>query len=91
MTDDSTRRGFLAILAGTYTASMFPVSKATAASLEKQLDRPQCPSGLILMWSTNVPYIPKGWAICNGDKGTPDLRCAASLMNDHLVLYIMKL
>ena len=32
------------------------------------------PSGVILMWSGTVENIPKGWALCNGTQGTPDLR-----------------
>ncbi len=31
------------------------------------------PKGGIIMWSDPV-YIPLGWQVCNGDKGTPDLR-----------------
>ncbi|MEG3839842.1 hypothetical protein [Microcoleus sp. herbarium14] len=30
--------------------------------------------GMILMWSGQVDRIPTGWALCNGQKGTPDLR-----------------
>ena len=32
------------------------------------------PRGAILMWSGNVTELPAGWALCNGEKGTPDLR-----------------
>lgn len=31
------------------------------------------PSGVILMWSGSIDEIPKGYAICNGENGTPDL------------------
>ena len=30
--------------------------------------------GMIIMWSGSKSAIPDGWALCNGDNGTPDLR-----------------
>ncbi|MEZ2226422.1 MAG: hypothetical protein ACBR50_09165 [Microcoleus sp.] len=30
--------------------------------------------GMIVMWSGQVAQIPTGWALCNGQNGTPDLR-----------------
>ena len=32
------------------------------------------PKGMIIMWHGSRASIPKGWAICNGKNGTPDLR-----------------
>ncbi|TSE05685.1 hypothetical protein [Aquimarina algiphila] len=32
------------------------------------------PIGSIIMWSGSVTSIPKGWALCDGANGTPDLR-----------------
>ena len=32
------------------------------------------PSGTIWMWHGTVDNIPEGWAICDGNNGTPDLR-----------------
>jgi hypothetical protein len=32
------------------------------------------PGGVIVMWSGSVDSIPKGWVLCNGENGTPDLR-----------------
>lgn len=32
------------------------------------------PSGVIVMWSGDRMEIPAGWALCNGENGTPDLR-----------------
>jgi len=32
------------------------------------------PKGIITMWYGNIASIPTGWALCNGDNGTPDLR-----------------
>lgn len=34
----------------------------------------QLMEGTILLWSGNNADVPDGWAICNGDNGTPDLR-----------------
>jgi len=32
------------------------------------------PSGAIIMWSGSIDKIPEGWALCDGNNGTPDLR-----------------
>jgi hypothetical protein len=32
------------------------------------------PRGIIMMWNGNTSTIPVGWALCDGDNGTPDLR-----------------
>lgn len=32
------------------------------------------PTGGIILWSGSVGAIPSGWALCNGQNGTPDLR-----------------
>ena len=32
------------------------------------------PSGVIVMWSGSIKNIPTGWLLCDGTKGTPDLR-----------------
>lgn len=32
------------------------------------------PQGGIILWSGAVAAIPDGWALCDGTKGTPDLR-----------------
>jgi hypothetical protein len=32
------------------------------------------PSGVIVMWHGTVATIPSGWALCDGNNGTPDLR-----------------
>ena len=32
------------------------------------------PGGLIVMWSGSIASIPGGWALCDGNNGTPDLR-----------------
>lgn len=35
--------------------------------------RHNIPEGIIVMWSGLISNIPKGWALCNGFGGTPDL------------------
>lgn len=32
------------------------------------------PTGVIVMWSGSTSSVPTGWALCNGQNGTPDLR-----------------
>lgn len=32
------------------------------------------PAGTIVIWSGETGAIPGGWALCNGENGTPDLR-----------------
>lgn len=32
------------------------------------------PSGVIVMWSGAADAVPSGWALCDGNNGTPDLR-----------------
>lgn len=32
------------------------------------------PSGVILMWHGTEDTVPDGWAVCNGENGTPDFR-----------------
>lgn len=32
------------------------------------------PAGMIMMWAGSIADIPDGWGLCDGTKGTPDLR-----------------
>lgn len=32
------------------------------------------PTGLIIVWNGSETSVPSGWALCNGQNGTPDLR-----------------
>lgn len=36
--------------------------------------REHIPTGIIVMWSGSANAIPAGWALCNGQNNTPDLR-----------------
>lgn len=40
----------------------------------RSLQKGAVPTGVIIMWSGDENNIPEGYAICNGDNGTPDLR-----------------
>ncbi|GIZ15275.1 phage tail protein [Capnocytophaga catalasegens] len=40
----------------------------------RELQKAVVPVGMIAMWSGQVSQIPQGWALCNGQNGTPDLR-----------------
>jgi hypothetical protein len=44
------------------------------------------PKGVVVVWSGPVPW---GWALCDGTKGTPDLRTQFTGKLKHLV-YIQK-
>lgn len=35
--------------------------------------KPDAPPGLIVMWDEPLSEIPSGWAICDGNNGTPNL------------------
>ena len=37
------------------------------------VDACSLPSGVIVMWSGTIATIPEGWALCDGNDGTPDL------------------
>lgn len=57
------------------------VAVAAAEALEELAAQQQggapgggIPSGLVAMWSGAADNIPDGWALCNGENGTPDLR-----------------
>lgn len=36
-------------------------------------EQPSYPEGVILFWTNPISEIPPGWAICDGNNGTPDL------------------
>ena len=56
--------------------SSFTILKSIS-TLMSELDEAQrhhVPTGAIMMWSGAIANIPTGWALCNGQNGTPDLR-----------------
>jgi len=53
------------------------VAKFTATGAIEDTGSPASaliPSGGIIMWSGLIASIPTGWALCDGNNGTPDLR-----------------
>ena len=54
--------------------SMGIAATAFGAAEEQGSHQVQLPKGVIVMWSGNMEEIPKGWSLCDGTKGTPDLR-----------------
>lgn len=50
------------------------VNSVLDATTVKQGGNVLIPSGVVVMWSGAVNAIPAGWALCNGQNGTPDLR-----------------
>lgn len=46
---------------------------ATTTYVDDTVDK-ILPSGCIVLWSGSESGIPSGWALCNGQNGTPDLR-----------------
>ncbi len=47
---------------------------ARVAALEVYTDVSAAPRGLIAMWSGAAGTVPRGWALCDGTNGTPDLQ-----------------
>lgn len=35
---------------------------------------PEVEAGIVTLWSGSILSIPSGWALCDGNNGTPDLR-----------------
>lgn len=61
---------------GAKAASAFTILKSIS-TLMSELDEAQrhhVPTGAIMMWSGTIASIPTGWALCNGQNGTPDLQ-----------------
>jgi microcystin-dependent protein len=69
-------------LPGISLAALLPVlalgmgitATAYGAAEEQGSRQAQLPKGVIVMWSGNMDEIPEGWSLCDGTKGTPDLR-----------------
>jgi hypothetical protein len=61
--------------AGTNTTQLATTAFVkTAVDTAVALIPPGIPTGGIILWSGSVGAIPSGWALCNGQNGTPDLR-----------------
>ena len=51
-----------------------PIANVPCAQHFRALQVNVVPYGCILMWSGAIANIPLGWALCDGQNGTPDLR-----------------
>lgn len=56
------------------TVHTHTISDITGLSAQLAALGNQMPVGAIIMWSGILADIPTGWALCNGQNGTPDLR-----------------
>jgi hypothetical protein len=56
------------------TESTTEYNKMVLSNSNGDLSSIGCPKGVIWLWSGSIDTIPDGWALCNGDNGTPDLR-----------------
>lgn len=56
--------------------SDFTTLKSISALMSEltEAKRHTVPTGAIMMWSGTIANIPTGWALCNGQNGTPDLQ-----------------
>lgn len=66
-----TQTEYDALTAEEQTKGLYVISDGTSNGGGSSGDS-SMPSGIICMWSGNEP--PAGWALCNGENGTPDLR-----------------
>ena len=76
-----TTQGTIAIMGPLYVGTSFSKSTGTAEQVlhSQGAGSPPIwgtgfPIGGIIMWSGTAALVPAGWAICNGQNGTPDLR-----------------
>lgn len=57
--------------------NLLPLVSTSGQSISSTVSIPgsssSLPSGSIILWSGSVASIPNGWALCNGQNGTPDL------------------
>lgn len=61
-------KAYMKVMDGSAAGTMVPMSTNPPAAPDP------VPTGGIIMWSGSISNIPSGWALCNGQNGTPDLR-----------------
>lgn len=54
--------------------SMSMTATAFGAEEKQGSNQAQLPKGVIVMWAGSMEEMPEGWSLCDGTKGTPDLR-----------------
>lgn len=60
---------------GTFKAKYPKVKSKSGVTFDEHLaDNTHIPTGLISMWSGLISAIPNGWALCDGNNGTPNLK-----------------
>lgn len=64
---------YLGITVGTDT-EMLPRQRIASVPYALSTPGSAIPAGGIIMWSGAISAIPNGWALCDGNNGTPDLR-----------------
>lgn len=62
-----------AVYSGVKTDSAREVSEFVQMTTIEEMKPHLMPKGAIVMWSGAITAIPKGWALCDGEKGTPNL------------------
>lgn len=67
---DVNNKAYIKVSDGSPTGVMIPITTSPDAPPTP----PPVPVGGIIMWSGAISSIPSGWALCNGQNGTPDLR-----------------
>lgn len=55
-------------------SEMMPRQRITSVAYAFTAGSGGIPRGAIIMWSGAIDQIPAGWALCDGQNGTPDLR-----------------
>ncbi len=62
------------VMGATYARSRYSGSWSAWKRLDNVDSGGGVPTGAIMMWSGAISAIPSGWALCDGQNGTPDLR-----------------
>jgi hypothetical protein len=58
------------------------LSYSTLTDIKTTVSKNKLSRGMIMMWSGTINSIPTGWLLCDGTKGTPDLRNRFVVGND---------
>jgi len=59
---------------GKAAITVLQVGEVALAARVTALEAVRIQAGMIVMWSGSVATIPQGWGLCDGTRGTPDLR-----------------